>query len=221
MMLPFLLMFLGSQNWIENNAQGDHLSTAIWLVLALLAALVTISVSPVAAFVSTIVSAIRRRSVPEEYRQNGRNWQPLKSFVWISVAVATLGGAIGMLTHYQKLPRWDNWPMNMIEETLTLNRFAPYAQISASLKTAGFFVSPRSSSNIIPDTDSSVVNIQVNLKRLGYKVAVTGRMDDATRQAVVAYAKKRKLKTTEPQAVLTSMCNHMPSSCTRVSRGAF
>lgn len=222
MTLPYLLMFLGAQNWIENSVQGDYLSTAIvWLVSAVFAALVTTSVSPVAAFVSTIVSAIRRRSVPEEYRQHGRNWQPLKSFVWTSVAVATLGGAIGMLTHYQKLPRWDNWPMNMIEETLSLNRFAPYAQISASLKTAGFFVSPRSSSTVMPDTDPSVVDIQVNLKRLGYIVAVTGRMDDATRQAVVAYAKRRKLKTTELQAVLTSLCKDIPGACTKVSQRRF
>jgi hypothetical protein len=222
MTLPFLLIFLGAQNWIENNVQDDYLSIAVvWLLLAVFAALVTISTSPVAAIISTIVSAVRRLSVPVEYRQHGRNWQPLKSFVWASMAVATLGGSIGMLTHYQKLPRWDNWPMNMIEETLSLNRFAPYAQISASLKTAGFFVSSRSSSTLMPDTDPIVVDIQVNLKRLGYKVAVTGRMDDATRQAVVAYAKKRKLKTAELQAVLISLCKDIPGACTNAPQRRF
>lgn len=215
MTLPFLFMFLGTQNWIENNVQGDYLSTLTgWFRLAVFAALVTIFISPVAALVSTIVSAIRRRSVPVEYRQHARNWQPLKSFVWASVALATIGGAIGMLTHHHKLPRWDNWPMNMIEETLGLNRFVSYNQISASLKKAGFFVSPPAAATITRDIDPIVINIQVNLKRLGYVVTATGRMDEATRQAVVIYAKRRKLKTTEPQAVLTSLCKDIPDACT-------
>lgn len=223
MTLPFLLLFLGAQNWVESNMpKGDYFSIVIvWVVLTVFAALLTTSVSPVAAFISTIVSAIRRRSLPAEYRQHGRNWQPLKSFVRASAAVATLGVAIGILTHYQKLPRWDNWPMNMIEETLSLNRFVPYAQTSALLKTAGFFVSPRAAYTIMPATDPIVVDIQVSLKRLGYIVAVTGRMDDATRQAVVAYAKKRKLKTTEPQTVLTSLCKDIPGTCTKVTQRHF
>lgn len=222
MTLPFTLLFLGTQNWIENNVLGDYVSAAIvWLLLAVFATLVTISVSPVAAIVSTIVSAIRRRSVPAEYRQHGRNWQPLKSFIWTSVAVATLGGAIGMLTHYKKLPRWDNWPMNTIEETLSLNRFITYTQISAPIKAAGFFVSSRSSEIVIPGTYLIVVDIQTNLQRLGYKVAITGRMDEATRQAVATYAKKRKLKTTELPAVLTTLCKDTQGDCANASQKRF
>lgn len=215
MTLPFLLMFLGAQNWIENNVQRAHVNIAVlWLVLVVFAALVTTFISPVAASVSSVVSAIRRRSVPAEYRQQGRNWQPLKLFIWTSMAVAMFGGSIGMLTHYKKLPRWDNWPMSVIEETLSLNSFAPYAKISVSVKKAGFFVSPGAAATVLPETDRTVVAIQVNLQSLGYKVAVTGRMDDVTRQAVVAYAKKRKLKTTDPQVVLTSLCKDIPGACT-------
>lgn len=214
MTIPFLLMFLGTQNWIENNAPQGYISTFVgWLAVGVLAALVTTLISPVAAFVSAIVSAIHRRAVPAQYRQQGHNWQPLKLFVWTSVAVVTLGGAIGMLSHHKKIPPWGNWPVNLIEETLSLNDFAPYTNFSAALNAAGFFVSPRSSATIQSDLDPIFADIQNKLNRLGYQVAVTGRMDDATQKALNAYAKRKKLKTAEPREVLTSLCKDVPVGC--------
>lgn len=219
MALPFLLLFLGAQNWLERHAPDGYAGSAIvWAALALIAALLTAVVSPLAASISTMVSALRRRAVPPEYRQHGRNWQPFKPFVLASVAVASLGAGLGMLSHHDQLPRWDNAPMNTIEATLKLNRFMPYAQASAWLKQAGFFVSPTEAVSSMHDTEPVVFDLQNNLKRLGYKVAATGRMDEATRQAIAAYARKRKLKTTEPQAVLASLCKDLRGACANVSQ---
>jgi len=219
MALPFLLLFLGAQNWLERNMQNGYFSMVIvWVALVLFAALLTTLVSPIAVLISTMVSAIRRRSVPAEYRQHGRNWQPFKRFAWTSVAVASLGGAIGMLTHYDKLPRWNNQPMDTIEETLNLNRFVPYAQTFAWLKKAGFFVSSQTAATIDPATVPIVFDIQNNLKRLGYKVSVSGQMDYATQQAIDAYAKKRRLKATDNQSVLASLCKDLRGVCANASQ---
>ncbi|MDR2214674.1 MAG: hypothetical protein LBE59_02400 [Nevskiaceae bacterium] len=141
MALPLLLLFLGAQNLVERETpEGWFPVTMASIVLALAAAVVTCLVSPVAAFISMIVSAIRRRSVPAEYRQHGRNWQPFKRFAGIAVLAAWLGGAIGLLTHHQKLPRWNNAPMAAIEKTLHLERFAPYVKTAAWFKRKGIFV---------------------------------------------------------------------------------
>ncbi len=219
MTLPFLLLFLGAQNWFERNIHGDYFNVAmVWLGLALCAALLTTLVAPVAAFISAIVSAIRRRSLPAQYRQHGRNWQPFMPLVGTAVAVATLGGAAGALTHYDNLPRWHNLPMNTLEKTLNLNRFAPYAQTFAWLKEAGFFVTTQPTFAIIPSIEPIVLDIQNNLKRLGYKLAVTGQMDAATRRAVIAYAKKRKLKTTDSETVRAALCKDLRGVCADVSQ---
>lgn len=219
MVLPFLVLFLGAQNWVERNAPVGYFSLAImWVVLAIIAALLVALVSPLAASISTVVSAIRRRAVPPEYRQHGRNWQPFKPFVLASVAVASLGAVLGILSHHDKLPRWNNAPMSVMEETLNLNRFMPYAQTSAWLKQTGFFVPSQATMPNMLGTEAVIFDIQNNLKRLGYKLPVTGRMDEATRQAVVAYAKKRKLKTTDPQTVLMLLCKDLRGACANVSQ---
>lgn len=119
MALPFLVLFLKAQNWFEQSAPDGYFGLIIaWIALALIAALLTVLVSPIAATISMMVSAIRRRAVPPEYRQSGRNWQPFKRFVLISIVVASLGGGLGLLTHHDKLPRWNNAPMGMIEAWL-------------------------------------------------------------------------------------------------------
>ncbi len=64
----------------------------------------------------------------------------------------------------------------------------------------------------------TVFDIQNNLKRLGYKLTVTGQMDAATRRAVIAYAKKRKLKTTDSETVRAALCKDLRGVCADVSQ---
>ena len=219
MALPFLLLFLGAQNWLERNAPDGYFGlTIVWLLTAQRATLLTLTVSPLAASLSALVSAIRRRAVPAEYRQHGRNWQPLKRFVWFSIGIASLGASLGWLSHQNKLPRWDNFPINMIEETLNLNHFIPYAQAAAGLKKIGFFVPSPANTLLMPTVDLVVLDIQNNLKRLGYKVTATGQIDNATQQAVAAYVKKRKLNSAEPQAILASLCKDLRGACANISQ---
>ena len=234
MLLPFLLLFLGAQNWVERNAPNDYLSVGIvFLVTAFTAAILTLLTSPIAATMSAIVSAIRRRAVPIEYRQHGRNWQPFKAFVLASIGFASMGAALGLMSHHNTLPRWDNRPMYTIEEMLNLNRLAPYAHTSAWLKQLGFFVSTRASAQEMSKSDALtpemntfdpvaadllVMDIQTNLKTLGYSLRLTGQMNDPTRQAVAEYAKSRKLRSTELKVVLASLCEEMRGSCINLSQ---
>ena len=98
MSLPFLVLFLGAQNWLERHAPADYFGLAIiWIAVAVAAAVVTAIVSPVAAGVSAVVSALRRRGVPAAYRQHGRNWQPFRPFVLVAVITASVGGGLGAI----------------------------------------------------------------------------------------------------------------------------
>jgi peptidoglycan hydrolase-like protein with peptidoglycan-binding domain len=108
--------------------------------------------------------------------------------------------------------------MNMIEETLNLNHFIPYAQAAAGLKKIGFFVPSPANTLLMPTVDLVVLDIQNNLKRLGYKVTATGQIDNATQQAVAAYVKKRKLNSAEPQAILASLCKDLRGACANISQ---
>ena len=108
--------------------------------------------------------------------------------------------------------------MTAIEKVLSLNRFAWYTQLIAPVKEAGVFVPPRAALTAMPEPARTIFAIQANLRRLGYQVPVTGQMDSVTRQTVVAYAKMRKLKTTEPQVVLTSLCKDIPGACTNAAQ---
>ncbi len=219
MALPTLVLFLGAQNWLERNAPDGYFALGIvWILLAFTACLLTIVMSPLAACISAAVSATRRRAVPCAYRQHGRNWQPFKPFLLASVFAASLGGALGLASHHDFVPRWNNAPLDAIEEKLDLNRFEPYARTAALLKQAGFFLSPATERPEMPSADAGVMDIQSNLKRLGYKVPVTGQMDDATRRTIAAYAKKRKLASTEQHVVLTSLCKDLRGLCTDVSQ---
>jgi hypothetical protein len=219
MAIPFGLLFLGAQNWMERNTPEGYWNLGFaWLGLAISAAILTAVVSPIAASISTVVSAIRRRSVPAEYRQHGRNWQPFKPFVWTAIAVVSFGAALGMLTHFDKLPRWNNLPMRAIEQTFNLHRLEQYSQASAVARQAGFFTSSESTSAIPPGAGPIVLDIQNNLNRLGHKLKVTGEMDNATEQAMTAYAKRRKLNASDPQAVLASMCKDLRGACANFSQ---
>jgi len=109
MTMPFLILFLGAQAWFEDKAPAGYVDIGVaWIILTVVAPSLTTLISPIAAMISAIVSFIRRRAIPPEYRQHGRNWQPFKRFVKVSIAVAWLGGGLGLLTHHGILPRWNN-----------------------------------------------------------------------------------------------------------------
>ncbi len=219
MAIPFGFLFLGAQNWMERNTPEGYWGLGFaWVGLAIGATLLTTAVSPIAASISTVVSAIRRRSVPAEYRQHGRNWQPFKPFVGTAIAVASFGAALGMLTHFDQLPRWNNLPLSAIEQTFSLHRLEQYAQASAVVRQAGFFVSSQPAPVNTQGPYSVAFDIQNNLNRLGHKLKVTGEMDNATQQAVTAYAKRRKLNASDPQAVLASMCKDLRGACANFSQ---
>ena len=108
--------------------------------------------------------------------------------------------------------------MDAIEQSLDLNRFAPYAQASVWLKQAGFFVAAEPAVLAAPVATPVIADIQGNLKRLGYKVPQTGRMDEATRHAVASYARKRRLLSTDNRVVLASLCKDLQGVCSKASR---
>lgn len=108
--------------------------------------------------------------------------------------------------------------MDYLEEALDLNRFVPYVQASSMLKQAGFFVSPPKVDPAVIRAGQMVVDIQSNLARLGYRVAVTGQMDDDTRRAVRMYAKKHRIKFADLQAVIASLCKDLKGECANASQ---
>ena len=215
---PYLILFFGAQNWMEKKAPNGYWELGFtWLLLAIISMLVTALVSPLAASISAVVSAIRRRAVPVEYRQHGRNWEPFGRFARYAVLMASLGAGLGILSHHDKLQRWHNAPMEKIEETLNLNRITEYAHAAAWLKKYGFFISTREIRVAASSTEDLISDVQYNLKRLGYAVAVTGEMDRPTRLAMAEYSKKRNLKATDPQSILRSLCADLHGSCITTS----
>ena len=219
MAVPFLVLFLGAQNWLELNAPSTWSGVAlVWGLVALVAVLVTALASPVAATISAVVSAIRRRAVPPAYRQHGRNWQPFKRFAWASVAISSLGAGLGLLSHHDVVPKWNNLPAETVEAVLDLHRFAPYAHASARLERAGFFRKAPTAVPGMPHAQPLIADLQSNLKRLGYLVNVTGQMDNATQRAVAAYARKRKLDKTEHRLLLASLCKDLHGACVNESQ---
>lgn len=214
MAIPLLLLFLGAQNWLERHTFNNYFDWAlVWLSVAIIAALAMLAVSPLAVTLSSIVSAIRRRAVPKEYRQHGRNWQPLKPLLRTAVVVATCGAGLGILSHQQYLPHWDNKPLSTIETTLNLLQLEPYNKVMHPIKSAGFLVSPPTFTNSLSRTELDVRDIQSNLIKLGYRLAVTGQVDKATQKAIAAYAKKRNLRSSEPSILQASLCQDLQGAC--------
>ncbi len=54
-----------------------------------------------------------------------------------------------------------------------------------------------------------ILDRQKSLLRLGYRLKETGELDTATRNAVAAYGKKRKMKNPEYEAVQLALCQEL------------
>ena len=200
MVLPLAVLFIVAQSMLESKGLGGFWALiGFAFQLGLSALLVVLLLSPLAVLLSTVVSALRRRSVPAEYRQRGRNWRPLRGFIGMAWLVVALGGAYGAMAHKGWLPRWNNVPLTVLSQ---------WVQRSGELKAmaqgwlgmegaAAASASSSSSARAAKASPVLVRDIQKNLKRLGYKVKETGVMDDATRRAVVAFAKKHTMTDSE------------------------
>ncbi|CBL43601.1 Hypothetical protein HDN1F_00180 [gamma proteobacterium HdN1] len=138
--IPATVLTLGAQNWLERNPISGFWSLAgVGILVVALAFASVLLVSPIAVTVSAATSAYRRRSVPPEYRQKPRNWQPFGRFVRITLLFGLLGAASGSLSHHGYLPRMNNQPMQSIEQTLRLHKLPYYNQASAWMHFNGFF----------------------------------------------------------------------------------
>ena len=62
-----------------------------------------------------------------------------------------------------------------------------------------------------------ILDMQKNLQLLGYRLKETGELDTATRNAVAAYGKKRKMKNPEYEAVQLAMCQELKQRCSNDS----
>ncbi len=218
MALPMLLLALGAQNWFENQAPEGHWALFFaWLGTAMAALALTLMVSPLAAAVSAVVSAVRRQAVPAEYRQHGRNWHPLRAVLAIAVVTTSLGGALGWMTHMGLLPRWNNIPTASAEKALGLQDLAPYVSASGWLHSAGFFLASADQPGPKPEQDPVLTAIQNNLRKLGYRVTVTGHMDELTQRAMTSFAKQRKVKVNvaNPREVLATLCTALKGRCVK------
>lgn len=213
MLAPMALVALAAQNWMENH--GPRLGWELALVAlgwSLGGMLVATAASPVAALVSTVVSAVRRRAVPPAYRQHGRNWQPFGAFAWGFVGVALAGGTLGWLAHEGHVPRLDNLPVRALEETLALPSYPAYMQAAEVWRRAGLFVTPNSVDPARMKEQLMVLDIQTNLRRLGYGIAVSGQLDNATRQQAAVYAQKRRINR-DLRVVHSALCKERGSVC--------
>lgn len=213
MLAPMALVALAAQNWMENH--GPRLGWELALVAlgwSVGGMLVATAASPVAALVSTVVSAVRRRAVPPAYRQHGRNWQPFGAFAWGFVGVALAGGTLGWLAHEGHVPRLDNLPVRALEETLALPSYPAYMQAAEVWRRAGLFVTPNSVDPARMKEQLMVLDIQTNLRRLGYGIAVSGQLDNATRQQAAVYAQKRRINR-DLRVVHSALCKERGSVC--------
>jgi hypothetical protein len=218
MLVPIVLMALGAQNWFENQAPSGHWGLFFaWLGAAITALALTLCVSPIAAAVSAVVSAVRRHAIPAEYRQHGRNWQPLRAVLLTAVAVTSLGAALGLMTHENLAPRWNNTPVAWMEDALRLQGYEPYVAAAASLKQAGLFVTSPSTADLIPARDPVLTAMQQNLRLLGYRVMVSGRLDELTEKAIASFAKRRKVRVdmTKPEEALAMVCTALKDKCVK------
>lgn len=247
MFLPFLLMFFSTQALFETVSR-DWLNTFVAALLAFASALVaTLVISPLAVLVSSVVSYWRRRSVPAEYRQRGRNWQPLGFFIKSAMLVSLLGMSVGLLARHDWIPRWQNKPL------LTLaNVIAPYVNPYVKHNQQSLYHQPNYnqtnlnqatqnkpqtdqpnrqsertkpvtktvSTNTIPieKADPLVLDIQHNLIRLGYDLTVTGSVDNKTRQAMQAYANKNAINDQSTRNLLISLCRELKGRCSNAAK---
>ena len=220
MALPFLILFLGAQNLLERHVpEGLFNPLFMGVMLVTIALVFSTLLSPLAALLSTIVSAIRRRAVPAEYRQHGRNWQPFKLFTKVAVGVVLLGDGMGIVTHYNQLPRWNNKPVTLLEKTLHLHQFSTYTLVAAWVRKVGFFRAAPPAMPDIPSANLVVFDIQHNLQQLGYHFPVTGLVDDATQNALFNYVEKTsRINKTDYPSILASLCKDLPGECSQLSK---
>ena len=247
MLLPFLLMFFSTQALFETISR-DWLNTFVAALLAFASALVaTLVVSPLAVLVSSLVSYWRRRSVPVEYRQRGRNWRPLGFFIKSAMLVSLFGMSVGLLAQYDWIPRWQNKPL------LTLaNWIAPYVNPYVKNNQQRLYHQPnynqtnlnqanqnnpqinqprRQSEHTKPvtktvtthttpaeKTDPLLLDIQHNLIRLGYDLTVTGILDVKTRQAIQNYADKNSISDSSSKNILISLCRELKGRCSNAAK---
>lgn len=244
MLIPMLLMFFVNQALFESEVDYRTGSLIFAGLLTLLASLiVTLLISPVAVIVSSLVSYWRRRAVPKEYRQRGRNWQPLKSFIKASLLVTLLGMGAGAMAKFNWIPRWDNKPLMLL-----LNAAAPYIQELKSRHHQQPFYFPQQNYSTSPQkklkesqpiatskapskaalkpaakeveekTDPLLMDIQHNLIQLGYDLSVTARLDAKTRAAIDAYASAKGLGDKTSRNILLSLCKDLKNRCSNASK---
>ena len=122
------------------------------------------------------------------------------------------GGTLGWLAHEGHVPRLDNLPVRALEETLALPSYPAYMQAAEVWRRAGLFVTPNSVDPARMKEQLLVLDIQTNLRRLGYGIAVSGQLDNATRQQAAVYAQKRRINR-DLRVVHSALCKERGSVC--------
>ncbi len=218
MALPFALLFVVAQRVLELHGvdrMWTLISDLLWLGAG--AVILTLLISPLAVLVSTMISALRRRSVPREYRQRGRNWQPLKRFVRIALLVTGLGAGYGALAQKNLLPRWNNMPLEFLAHFVQ----QPGQTLAAMQNMLGIETAAQKEEQKEELQRQSrrlrILDMQKNLQLLGYRLKETGELDTATRNAVAAYGKKRKMKNPDYEAVQLALCQELKQRCSNDS----
>ena len=70
-----------------------------------------------------------------------------------------------------------------------------------------------------PARDPVLTALQHNLRLLGYRVIVNGRLDDLTERAIASFAKRRKLRVDKgkPEEALAMVCTALKDKCVKVA----
>jgi hypothetical protein len=239
MLIPLLLMFFASQAVFESGVDYRTGSLIFASLLTLLTSLiVTLLISPAAVLISSLVSYWRRRAVPREYRQRGRNWQPLKFFIKASLLVTLSGMGTGAMAKFNWIPPWQNAPLELL-----LNTATPYIQEFKSRHSQQPFFHPQRNYLTAPEkikesqpkptskiatkpaakvaevkADPLLLDIQHNLIQLGYGLSVTGQLDAKTRAAIDAYASAKGLGDKTSRNILLSLCKDLKNRCSNASK---
>lgn len=115
MAIPLIITFFLTENVFESSVTPLWWAPLSFIYCIVVSALYIILISPLAWLPSSIISAIRRRAIPKEYRQRARNWEPLKLILQIASSAVFFGCIYGVIARYDYFPKWNNAPVIFAE----------------------------------------------------------------------------------------------------------
>ncbi|WP_145956536.1 peptidoglycan-binding domain-containing protein [Burkholderia pseudomallei] len=95
-LLPAVASFVTTASSFNSFSPSMSWNAALPLLYALISAvLAMLAVSPVGWLLSALTSSLMRLRVPAEYRQRGRNWEPLKGSCLFVISACLVGAGYG------------------------------------------------------------------------------------------------------------------------------